>query len=214
MARTYTYKPILEIDARYTSATHINLANTRKYTNEGKYRQLLYQTWCKRGSIEHVLANGRLSKVLDLFPPYPFSFNESYVSRVNIHACVHTLTHDGQHVRHVCAENWIRRGSRGPASVISQSCQGLTLYNVIYKELTMDDRRGDWKLCVSNVSSLGFFSCNVFLLLVGIRYSCTFVAKVLEKYRSKGDKRNFWHDLIFRNCTVLRFAMKICGLGF
>lgn len=38
--------------------------------------------------------------------------------------------------------------------------------------------------------SLGFFSCNVFLLLVGIRYSCTFVAKVLEKYRSKGDKRN------------------------
>lgn len=62
--------------------------------------------------------------------------------------------------------------------------------------------------------SLGFFSCNVFLLLVGIRYSYTFVAKVLEKYRSKGDKRNFWHDLIFRNCTVLRFTMKICGLGF
>lgn len=159
---THTYKPILEIDALHFYHAHKSCEYTSKYTNEGKYWQPLYQTlWCNDGSMGYVLANERLSKVLDLFSPYPFSFNESYVSRVWIY------THDGQHVRHVCVENWIRRGSRGPASVISQSCQGLTLYNVICKELTIDDRRGDWRLWLyaprTFLPSLGFFSCKVFL---------------------------------------------------
>lgn len=171
MARTHTYKPISR--NRHTPLQHTQIyARANIYEWNREISAALVSNVMQRGSIEHVLANGRLSKVLDLFPPYPFSFNESYVLRVWIYTRVHTHTHtrDGQHVRHVCAENWIRRGSRGPASVISQSCQGLTLYNVIYKELTMDDRRGDWKLWLyaprTFLPSLGFFPCNVFLLLI------------------------------------------------
>lgn len=193
MARTHTYKPISR--NRHTQSTHEQI-----YTNEiEKYRQPLYQTWCNVDrSNTYWQTEGCPRFLTSSLLIHSLSTSRTYYACEYTRVYTHTHTRDGQHVRHVCAENWIRRGSRGPASVISQSCQGLTLYNVIYKELTMDDRRGDWKLWLyaprTFLPSLGFFPCNVFLLLIFfcflfITYTWnshySFVAKVVEKYWSK-----------------------------